>query len=193
MKTRPSNNKQKVQNSNEQNVCKYWEKTKKWDATFSTVDLKSWVADGLDSIKEEFGCKTKFWERLLFLIPNIVILWLIFWIIWSLIGIVDYALHPHASVYKYPAYNNAYSIFFTLSIIVWIIMLFIPTRKKLYSVSILLIWWVLLLLFSIYIVVNDNFKLQQELQRISERERECKKQWYSSCGEYRNTILNRKF
>jgi len=135
---------------------------------------------------------TDWFDRLLFLIPNIIILWFILQFIRTMIWTIDYGINPHSIMYKHPIYFRAYSILSIISVFVWIFMLSIPTRKKIYTLSFSLIWWSILILFIIYSILWYWLKEKQEQQQLRQKEIECRMKWYSSCAEMQSE-LRKKF
>lgn len=110
--------------------------------------------------------KITFWKRCLYLIPNIVVLLLYSCILYVIIWTIHIALNPSNLFYKSLEYNNWYSILFILSVIIWLVMLFVPTRKKMYSVSKWFIVWLSIFTFLLYLITNFTFQQELEMQRI---------------------------
>lgn len=127
-------------------------------------------------------------DRLLFLVLNIIILWFILRFIRTLIWTVDYWINPHSILYKHPIYFKVYPILSIISVFIWIFMLSASTRKKIYTLSFSLIWWSILILFIIYSILWYWLKEKREEQQLRQEEIECRMKWYSSCAEMQSEL-----
>lgn len=131
--------------------------------------------------------KITFWKRCLYLIPNIVVLLLYSCVLYVIIWTIHIILNPSNLFYKSLEYDNWYSILFIVSIIIWLIMLFVPARKKMYSVSKSFILWLSIFTFLLYLITNFTFQQELEMQKIQyqnmQREQANKaaqQRWYNN-------------
>ncbi len=101
---------------------------------------------------------------------------------------------PHYTAFKTLAYNHGYTILLVLSIFIGILMLYVPTKKKMYTLYPGFVCLCVICLIIAYAIVKQDFKMYLERQEYIQRELDCKNRGYSSCSEelgYFLEILNR--
>ena len=151
-------------------------------------DKNGYDKDGYDKngYDKDGHAKVKWWKRLLFLVPNIVILYcflcVLFVFIWAFHSVLTYY-----SAFKSPAYYKCFSIFFIISVIIGLIRLFFPVKRKLYSLSWKTILFCFIGLIFIYIIINYTYNQNLQWQKYSQQRRQmeyhCKDLGYTNCSE----------
>ena len=145
---------------------------------FSNKSLKN---SNLKSKKDEE--RVTFWQRLLYFIPNVILLRLSFSLCYAFIWVIHDLISSGNWIWKTPIYSDGFSFLFGVSVVIWILGVLCTTKKKLYSWTVKASIRCFILSLGLYCIRMDAFEKDQAKQQRILMEQGCKAQWYSSCYE----------
>ena len=145
---------------------------------FSNKNLEN--SNWKSKINEE---KVTFWQRLLYFVPNVILLRLSFSLCYAFIWVIHDLISSGNWIKNTPIYSDGFSFLFGVSVVIWILGVLCTTKKKLYSWTVKASIRCFILSLGLYCIRMDAFEKDQKEQQRILREQECKAQWYNSCYE----------
>lgn len=127
--------------------------------------------------------KIKFSQRLLYFIPNVILLRISFSLCYASIWVMHDLISRGNWIWKVPIYMSGFSFLFGVSVIIWIFGVIWTTKKKLYSWTVKASIWCFIFSLIVYCARVNTFEENKKKQQLMLREQNCKEQWYSSCYE----------
>lgn len=134
--------------------------------------------------------KITFSQRLLYFIPNVILLRISFSVCYAFIWVMHDLISRGNWIRKVPVYMSGFSFLFGVSVVIWILGVICTTKKRLYSWTVKASILCFIFSFIVYCARVNTFeedkKNQQLMLQRQQRmlqEQTCKEQWYTSCHE----------